>query len=315
MDDLVSIIVPIYKVEKFISKCVNSIVKQTYKNIEILLIDDGSPDKCPEICDSIAEKDSRIKVIHNKNHGLSFTRNYGLEKANGKYICFVDGDDYIENDFVEVLLNLIKKYKTKLACVSFKEVDENEIYQNNNNSYQQSIDFKMSQEQAIKTLFEKNKIKDYVWNKMYEKSLFENIKFPIDRAMEDLGIMYKIFTKTDFIAFSNQEKYFYVQRKGSILHSLNDQLYNDKFYLANERFYYIKKLYPQLEENFQFAFQTCMECYPYLDKNNSRECETTIVVILQEYKKLIKSANWKLKVKYIIYKINKKMFKKIFKKI
>ena len=115
MSELVSIIVPIYGVDEYLNKCIDSIVNQTYKNIEIILVDDGSPDKCPQICDAFSQKDKRIKVIHKKNGGLSEARNVGIDHANGEYFIFVDSDDWIENTMVEHLLSICKKYDVELA--------------------------------------------------------------------------------------------------------------------------------------------------------------------------------------------------------
>ena len=110
--DLISVIVPVYKVEKYLEKCIESIIKQTYTNLQIILVDDGSPDNCGKICDEYAKKDSRIEVIHKINGGLSDARNVGINRANGRYIGFVDSDDYVEPDYLEQLLNNFKKYNT-----------------------------------------------------------------------------------------------------------------------------------------------------------------------------------------------------------
>ena len=114
-EDLISIVIPVYKVEKYLEKCVESVINQTYKNLEILLVNDGSPDNCPKICDEYAQKDNRIKVIHKENGGLSDARNAGIDVAAGKYIAFVDSDDYVSNDYIEYMYNLIKEYNTQMA--------------------------------------------------------------------------------------------------------------------------------------------------------------------------------------------------------
>ena len=125
MDDLISIIIPAYNVEKYISKCLESIIKQTYSNIEIILVDDGSTDKTSEICDEYEKKDDRIKVIHTENRGVSEARNKGLENVKGNWITFVDSDDWIEEDFCEVLLKKIKDYDADIALCGYKRVTEN----------------------------------------------------------------------------------------------------------------------------------------------------------------------------------------------
>ena len=125
MNELISIIVPVYKVEPYLNKCVDSIINQTYKNIEIILVDDGSPDNCGKICDDYTKKDSRIKVIHKKNGGLSDARNYGIEASIGDYIMFVDSDDYISANMCEILLKTAKKYNADIINCNFEEVFSN----------------------------------------------------------------------------------------------------------------------------------------------------------------------------------------------
>ena len=129
-NNLISIIVPIYNVEKYLKKCIDSIINQTYKNLEIILVDDGSPDNCGKICDEYAKKDNRIKVIHKENGGVSSARNVGVENATGEYIGFVDSDDYIEKDMYEVLINNLKKENADISIISNYEVYKNKIIEN-----------------------------------------------------------------------------------------------------------------------------------------------------------------------------------------
>ena len=301
MNDLISVIVPIYKVEEYLEKCVNSILNQTYSNLEVLLIDDGSPDNCPQLCDDFAKKDIRIRVFHKKNGGLSSARNYGIEHAKGKYICFVDSDDFVSNDYIETLLKLIKKYNVSISIINYLMVDkETQIPTEKSQIYEKTF----NRREAIEELFKSNGVRDYPWNKMYDASLFSNIKYPVNRKMEDMGTTYKIFAKVEKIAFSNQVGYYYLQRDNSILHSLNADFFNDKFYLANERFYFLKNIYSGIVENYIFMFQTCMECYPYLSENNSKECERTIGILMKEKSTFKKRINFKLRIKYFLYIIN-----------
>ena len=121
-EPLISVIIPVYKVEKYLNRCVDSVINQTYKNIEIILVDDGSPDNCPKICDDYAKKDKRIRVIHKKNGGVSSARNMGIEKANGEWISFVDSDDWIDELFISKMLEIALKEKTDYICCSYKRV-------------------------------------------------------------------------------------------------------------------------------------------------------------------------------------------------
>ena len=126
MEELISVIVPIYKVEHYLPKCIDSIIHQTYQNLEIILVDDGSPDNCPEICDEYAKRDKRIKVVHQENGGLSAARNSGVEMANGEFLCFVDSDDYIHPKMYEILYKNLKKFKADISICDYNVVFENQ---------------------------------------------------------------------------------------------------------------------------------------------------------------------------------------------
>ena len=182
-NDLISIIIPVYKVEKYLEKCIESVLKQTYTNLQIILVDDGSPDNCGKICDEYDKKDSRIEVIHKANGGLSDARNVGISKAKGRYIGFVDSDDYIKEDMYEILLNLIKKYDADVSiCNLYDVIDGNECIRNKENGIREYSRLDILKE----VLLDKN-IQSYAWNKLYEKELFDEIKYPIGKKYEDIG--------------------------------------------------------------------------------------------------------------------------------
>lgn len=218
MTDLISIIVPVYKVEQYLPRCIASLVGQTYKNIEIILVDDGSPDKCGEICDEYAKKDKRIKVIHKANGGLSSARNAGLDIAIGKYICFVDSDDYLMENYIERLHKSITENNADIAQCEFIETSDDEVV--------------LTKENFVETVFNGEemigKIYDYygiyvstivVWTKIYKKELFENIRFPIGRIHEDEATTYKLFYKAKKVAVTNEKLYCYFKADGSITRS------------------------------------------------------------------------------------------------
>lgn len=190
--NLVSVIVPVYKVEQYLNRCVSSIIKQSHTNLEIILVDDGSPDRCPQLCDEWALQDSRIKVVHKENGGLSDARNVGLKKASGNYICFVDSDDYVSTKFVETLYELIHLYNTDMSAVSLKEVFSME-QENIVSACAGNIVFEG--EAALKELFSNDTFSNYAWNKMYKRELFDNVEFPVGRKMEDLGTTYKLLMR------------------------------------------------------------------------------------------------------------------------
>lgn len=219
MKEKVSIIVPIYKVEKYLDRCIKSIVDQTYKNLEIILVDDGSPDKCPKICDDWSKKDKRIKVIHKENGGLSDARNEGIRKATGSYIGFVDSDDYIEETFVEILYNSLKKGKTNISQCGINYINDDANI----------ICIKGYDADVIKTGLQM--INDYygnhyienvvVWNKLYDTNLFHKNHFPIGKIHEDEFTTYKLLYKEKNISIVHDNLYNYNQTAGGIMHSKN----------------------------------------------------------------------------------------------
>lgn len=287
--NLVSIIVPVYKVERYLNRCVSTIINQSYANLEVILVDDGSPDKCPQLCDEWALQDSRIKVVHKKNGGLSDARNEGLRKSSGKYICFVDSDDYISTKFVETLYELIHEYNTDMSAVSHKNVFSEELESCENTNHKE-ITTVFEGEEAIRQLFFNDTFANYAWNKMYKRELFENISFPVGRKMEDLGTTYKLLLNANKIAYSTKVLYYYFQREDSILHKVNLDFYRDKFELSRERYEKIQDIYPDLRENDFFYFGVLLETYPKLSSQmNEYEWTNTVNRVFEKCKEMVNS--------------------------
>lgn len=213
MKELISVIVPVYNVEDYIHKCVDTIVNQTYKNLEIILVDDGSTDNSGKICDELAQTDSRIRVIHKKNGGLSDARNAGIEVAKGEYLGFVDSDDYIDLEMYSVLMKNLKDTGAALATCG-------RIFVTNGGEVPEITENKpvcMSSDQAIKDLFLYNSMVFHAaWDKLYKRELFSDIKFPVGRLFEDAAIMFRIFEKAGKITATKKQMYYYIQRQGSI---------------------------------------------------------------------------------------------------
>ena len=211
---LISIIVPCYNVEKYLPKCVESILAQTYKNLEIFLVDDGSPDRCGEICDKYATKDSRIKVIHKENGGLSDARNVAIDVAQGEYITFVDSDDYVAEDYVAVLYKLITENDCQMSVCwyrAFKEGTEPTTTVFN----EQDVTV-LGRDEALKSMFYQKTFDTAAWAKMYHRSLFECIRYPKGWLFEDLPTTYLLIKKCKKVAFSHYMSYYYLLRNGSI---------------------------------------------------------------------------------------------------
>ena len=227
---LISVIVPVFNVGLYLQRCVDSIVSQTHCNLEIILVDDGSDDNSPQICDEWAKNDSRIKVVHKINGGLSEARNAGIEIATGEYLSFVDGDDVVHKDFISELLMTIKASGKKMSACLFQ------FFSDNNPLYFKSI------EGSVKVLNLEESIRLYCsltpqkstpliscCTKLYHRSLFQEIRFPVKRIYEDACVSYRLLDSANGVAFVDAPLYGYYMRGDSIMgqkeqHSLEDVL-------------------------------------------------------------------------------------------
>lgn len=218
MNDLISVIVPVYNVEKYLDRCVESIVNQTYKNLEIILVDDGSPDNCPQMCDDWAKKDSRIKVIHKENDGLANARNSGIEICTGDYVLFVDSDDYIDLDMVEFLNDLAIKYNADVSrCGFYTLVESSEIETSNKNDGEIKI-YNFSE--RMKDLMSGNHISGVAWNKLYKNDIIKTHLYnKADGCSEDIMHNFRVYLDVDKTAFCDEPKYHYLIRNNSITNS------------------------------------------------------------------------------------------------
>ena len=240
---LISIIVPVYNVEKYLRKCIESIINQTYENLEIILIDDGSTDESGEICDEVKNKDKRIIVIHKKNGGLSDARNVGIDNANGKYITFIDSDDYVEKNYIELLYNTISQYDADMSIVSHRV-----IYEKNNIDKSTGKVFCATKQEILKMLLYDNGIDTSAWGKLYKETLFKDVKFPVGRLFEDSATIYKLIDKSEKIAVCSKPVYNYIIRNNSISNEKFSEKKLDLILSTEEMTNYIKNKYPELEK-------------------------------------------------------------------
>lgn len=215
MEPLISIIVPVYQVEAYLDRCMESLLAQTYENLEIILVDDGSVDRCPIICDSYAEKDRRVHVIHQKNAGLSGARNAGIEAADGEYLAFVDPDDYVSRDFIRTLYELLEETECAISQCRFAYVQGEPLRGTKDRDYHvyrgESLMEQLYGAEEEATCFV------VAWNKLYRKELFAKIRYPLRRIHEDEATTYLLFHEGKKLAFTERILYgYYTENTKSI---------------------------------------------------------------------------------------------------
>ncbi len=240
----ISIIVPIYNVEKYLERCVDSLINQTYRDIEIVLVDDGSPDGCPAMCDEFAKADPRIKVVHKQNGGVSSARNAGVDNATGDLIAFVDPDDYVEYDFLEFLYSLMTQNDADISACGVLEV-----YPSGKTS--------MQWDDKTLTVFDRREAMErmcynegfYItlWDKLYKRELFEGVRFPDGKLFEDTGTTYKIVHNANKIVMCHEPKYYYVMAPNSITTSKFKMSKLDYVEMADNMAEFINTHYDGLE--------------------------------------------------------------------
>ena len=214
-----SIIVPIYKVEKYLDECIQSILGQTFTDLELILVDDGSPDACPQMCDAIAEQDSRVRVIHQKNGGLSAARNTGIEVARGNWLGFVDSDDFVAPDFYEKLYNAAVNADADCAVCSVQLIHEDGSRMDTPPQWK-VYGRGYTGEDVLKTITWQDNVPYLVaWNKLYRREVFRTLRYPVGRINEDVFVFAELFDTIKMVACVEQPLYFYRQRKDSIMQS------------------------------------------------------------------------------------------------
>lgn len=254
---LISVIVPVYKVELYLDRCVQSIVNQTYRNLEIILVDDGSPDNCPQMCDVWAERDSRIKVIHKVNGGVSSARNIGLDISKGKYICFVDSDDWVLPSFVEHMLISAEHWNVPIAICRMRIVDtEGGGSDDDNDVLCREINNKM----AMTDLIEGGVVKGGACDKLYRRDILEGVRFPLGRRHEDEFFTHRVVIKAERLVFVDTELYCYLQQNGSFMHTITIA-HLDMLDAMLERLELLREVYPDLYHKGKISI--CKYCIGY----------------------------------------------------
>ncbi len=280
----ISVIVPVYKVENYLRKCIESIIGQTYKNLEIILVDDGSPDNCPQICDEFAKNDNRIKVIHKSNGGLSDARNAGIEIATGDYIGFVDSDDYISINMYEKLLKACEENNCEIAICGFFCINNGKIIRKSNICDTKKA---ISKEYALQMLVEEASFGDYAWNKLYKRTLFDSNlnRYPVGRTMEDMATTYKLFDETKQIVLIEEPLYFYqVGRLGAITTQMSCVTWFDRFIAQVERESLLGEKHPLLRNEILSKIVSTGKEFLIRSFKQKKTYKKEIKLILQHYK-------------------------------
>lgn len=217
MKPLISVIVPIYKVEKYLPVCVEKLMHQSYQNLEMILVDDGSPDGCPQICDEYAQKDSRIRVIHKKNGGLSDARNAGLDIAQGAYIAFVDSDDYVEEHYIEKLYDALQQSHATIAVCGLQIVDENHKVTEQMTATRGTQQEIYTGREIIKKELQGEWVLVTAWGALYDAEIFKAQRFPCGRHYEDEYVFVSNYINQKCVICIPENLYFYLKRSDSIM--------------------------------------------------------------------------------------------------
>lgn len=318
MKDIISIILPIYKVESYLTKCMESLLAQTYKNIEIILVDDGSPDNCGNICDAYAKKDARIKVIHQQNSGVAAARNAGLQEASGEYIGFVDPDDWVEPQMYERLLSGLKTTNTELAICGYNYYDETGAV-DSSRLYPEKEDEVLSRKELFKRLSDMPPtVRHVTWNKLFVKELLGSITFDESRkSSEDLDFLNRYLKNVHSAVFVHAPLYCNLVRQGSATHGgLSVESLAKSFEIHEDMYEMTIKEFPELKD---YALAYLLDVYVLKYKEAKAKAGTLpqaekekVNNLLQEMRNKIKKCArqalfskeiyWKTRLSYLMIK-------------
>lgn len=318
MNNLVTIIMPIYNVKKYLRKSIESVLNQTYKKLEIILVDDGSTDGSGEICDEYKKKDKRITVIHKKNGGLSDARNRGYDAAIGDYIYFIDSDDYIEKDTIEYLLTILINTGSDISCSPYRSIKDGKVQSvvNKENNHEE-IHCYNSEEALMKIFNLKEKVIGWeACNKLYKRNLFRNVRYPYAKKYEDVGTTFNLFGNAEKIVFSNIPKYNYVVNENSITHTYKFDIREfDRVEMAEYMRTYIslmfdnKKLRGVINNFVCTQYISVVNIMIRCNKKNKNLIRTTKSILLRYFFDIMKYGTKKGKMQSIIFIISPNLYK------
>lgn len=279
----VNIVIPVYNVEKYIKECLDSIVHQTYTNIEVILVDDESKDGSGTICDEYALKDSRIKVIHKPNGGAASARNVALDKITGDYIAFIDSDDYVEHNYIELLVKYLEEYNTDISICSYYDLYTDKYIQH---------DFRMDIKEYTNTQYLENYLVDWtsgiLWNKLFKKELLDNVRFIEGRRIDDEFFTYKGVINSNKVIQFNTPLIYYRQRMSSVMQSDKNKslILRDRMDYLVTRYKDVTSLYPSIKQSY---YSNLLDTFIHIKRDiNTKELNKQfnkyLMFILKEYK-------------------------------
>ena len=310
---LISIIIPVYNVEKFINDCMASVCHQTYQNLEIILVDDGAKDSSGKICDEWAKKDSRIVVIHKTNGGLSDARNAGIKASSGKYLMFIDSDDVVSESLVEHLYSSIKETGAQISICDPVHIKPGEqpIYQNAKKQYLYNA------EEALCEMMYQTSFLFSAWGKLYQAELFNDISFPVGLLFEDVAVMYKLFDKCEKIAYSDAKLYGYLHRENSITTAKFSKRDCDILGICQEQVLFAKNFSPQVYKA-AITYHVVGALRVYLNASNSDEYREEIHLsknIIRQNKTNVLFNNrcrTKLRIGMLLFCVSEKLMRRVY---
>lgn len=302
---LVSVIVPMYNVENYIEQCVQTIINQSYSNLEIILIDDGSPDESGVIADRLSEQDERIVVYHKKNGGLSDARNYGIDRANGDYLTFTDSDDFIDSKMIETLISLALKYDAEFVeckncrCAETDTPDSFIIMKANSQETHSFIE-----DDKMKMFLNPHSVKTTAWAKLYSKRLFESIRYPVGKYHEDVFTTYKLVHDANKVVSTNYIGYVYRANSNSITTSKFNKKRLDAIEGKIEQAHFIEKHYPlYVDLAYAHIIYACNNCLRAMAKSNynDRVVLKRFQSLYRKYGKCYLKADVSLSGKFLVF--------------
>lgn len=303
---LISIIIPVYNAEKYLEKCIESIITQDYKNYEVILVNDGSKDRSLEICLNYAKKYEQIRSFSQLNQGQAKARNLGIAKANGEFLMFVDSDDYVEQNFCSVAIKTQKKYNSDIVIFDFKRITSNSEKIIRHFKDEGGV---IEKEEAMEYIVNNS----YVWNKLYRRSLFDNINFPAGKYYEDVFVSYKLIEEAKNISYVKKVTYTYKETGESTVSRKNSNFISDQFEAVDELFMFLKENYPMVYESSVSdllikSLRYCTFCPP--DYNPELFDHAKHILLTTPIPKLI---SFKYKFTILLFKISPKVALQIFK--